>query len=359
MPHGQTRKPPTDGEPAVRAEGRHGSGRGLEALNGLEARILTRIQRDFPVAPRPFDVLGVELGLSGDEVRRTVETLFERKLIRTLGPVFDPRALGYVSTLCAASVPADRLDEVAAIINRRPEVTHNYLRDHALNLWFTLITRPAARLAEIIGQLEGETGIVIRDLPAVRLFKIRVEFDFTDGAAATAGDREPPARAGGVSPDPGFPSQTDQAAIRALQEGLPVDERPFAAVAARAGLSEADLLAKVAFYLEHGYVRRLGALVRHRATGITANAMSVWVCPPERMERAGQIMSGFRQVSHCYQRPTFTGWPYSLFAMIHGAAPEECRRTAAEISEATGLTDYQLLYSTRELKKSSMKYFVP
>lgn len=362
MAHGPARRPPTeDTEPAAG----HAA---APPMDGVEARVLTRIQRDFPVVSRPFAALGEELGLTEDEVRSAVTRLSERRLIRSLGPVFDPRALGYVSTLCAASVPAEKVDTVAAIINARPEVTHNYLRAHPVNLWFTVIAQPEARLAQIIAELERDTGLVIHNLPAERLFKIRVEFDFTDGApvsaAAPASALVSPAApgsgvpaAGGASLS-GFPTEEDRAAIRALQDGLPVEARPFAAVAARAGLSEGELLARTTLFLERGYLRRLGALVRHRATGVTANAMSVWRCPLEQAEAAGQTMTGFREVSHCYQRPAFEGWPYTLFAMIHAATEEGCQSAAARLSEATGLSDYELLFSTRELKKTSMRYFV-
>ena len=108
-----------------------------------------------------------------------------------------------------------------------------------------------------------------------------------------------------------------------------------------------------------GVIRRFGAAIKHHKTGFTSNAMGVWDCPDEAaVERAGEIMAGFAEVSHVYQRPRAATWPHDLYTMIHGRSPQECEEVAERIRAATGLPPARLLYSVREFKKSSMRYFV-
>jgi len=149
----------------------------------------------------------------------------------------------------------------------------------------------------------------------------------------------------------------DKKIIARLQGDLPLQAEPFAAIAAEVGISESELLEKLEAYLAAGVMRRLGTILRHHQAGYSANAMVGWAVPAELVETAGQVMATFSAASHVYLRPTYPDWPYNLFTMLHGKAPDELEKTAAEISERTGITAYKLLYSTREFKKTSMKYF--
>ncbi len=146
--------------------------------------------------------------------------------------------------------------------------------------------------------------------------------------------------------------------VRALQEGIPLVSRPFGAIAGKLGITEAELLARIRDMIDRGLIRRFGAAVRHQDLGYTANAMVVWKVPESRADDAGTIFSSFSEVSHCYQRKTPAGWPYNLFTMVHGRTEDECRAVAREMSEASGIYDYLVLFSTGELKKESMKYFL-
>ena len=156
-----------------------------ESLDALDRRILDIIQTDFPLAPRPYAVLGERLGFPEEEVFGRVRALREKKIIRRLGANFQSAKLGFVSTLCAAKVPEEKLEAFIEAVNAEPGVTHNYLRDHAYNVWFTLISpSPEAREA-VLRDLEMRTGVAILNLPATKLFKIRVDFRMDDAAAAT------------------------------------------------------------------------------------------------------------------------------------------------------------------------------
>ncbi|MBM3236061.1 Lrp/AsnC family transcriptional regulator [Candidatus Poribacteria bacterium] len=145
--------------------------------------------------------------------------------------------------------------------------------------------------------------------------------------------------------------------VKALQNDLPLCSHPFKAIAEQAGISEDELLAEIRRLKQQGIIRRFGAIVNHRNLGIAANAMVVWHVPREKVQEIGKIMATFPEVTHCYERPTYPDWQYNLFTMIHGKNKDECKRVIAQISERTGVKDYKQLYSTKELKKVSMKYF--
>ncbi|MFZ5652452.1 MAG: Lrp/AsnC family transcriptional regulator [Bacillota bacterium] len=145
--------------------------------------------------------------------------------------------------------------------------------------------------------------------------------------------------------------------VRALQEGLPLVSRPFKQMAERLDITEEELIETVMDLLSRGLIRRFGAAVRHQDLGYTANAMVVWNVEKDRVSKAGEIFSSFSEVSHCYEREPAGDWIYRLFTMVHGKTPDECYEVAGAMSEASGLKDYLVLFSTAELKKSSMKYF--
>lgn len=149
----------------------------------------------------------------------------------------------------------------------------------------------------------------------------------------------------------------EKAVIRELTGDLEVIPQPFAPVAQKVGISQGRLLTIVRRLKEEGYIRRFGATLRHRNSGFAANAMVVWLIPEERIDEVGRTMASFREVTHCYHRRPQGKWPYNLFTMIHGATEEACQRIAREISRATGMSDYKLLFSRRELKKTTMRYF--
>jgi DNA-binding Lrp family transcriptional regulator len=151
----------------------------------------------------------------------------------------------------------------------------------------------------------------------------------------------------------------DIAVIRELQEDLPVVPQPYVPMAARVGIAEAEFLAVAHRLKEQGYMRRMAAVLRHREAGFRANAMGVWVVPAEQADEVGQIMGSFKGVSHCYLRPTYPDWPYSLFTMVHGRSAADCQVVVDAIAHATGVGEYALLYSTKEHKKIRLRYFTP
>ncbi len=145
--------------------------------------------------------------------------------------------------------------------------------------------------------------------------------------------------------------------IALLQTDIPVCRRPYLEMAERIGITEEEFIKILSGLNDRNMIRRFGATLKHQKSGFKANAMVAWKVPEERVEEVGNIMASFHEITHCYRRNPAPGWDRNLYTMVHGASEEECFAIAAKVSEATGETDYNLLFSRRELKKTSMQYF--
>ncbi len=145
-------------------------------LDSLDRAILNEIQSHFPIVSRPYEEVGRRVGAPEGEVIRRVQAMYDAGVIRRIGSNFTSRKLGYTSTLCAAKVPPHQIERFAEVVNRYPGVTHNYLRRHRYNVWFTLIAESEARLEEILADISRATDTEILSLPAQEVFKIKVDF---------------------------------------------------------------------------------------------------------------------------------------------------------------------------------------
>ncbi|MDD4952528.1 MAG: siroheme decarboxylase subunit alpha [Desulfovibrionaceae bacterium] len=159
-------------------------------MDDLDKRILDLIQSDFPLEARPYDAIGARVGLTGAEALARVRKLRSRGVIRRIGANFQSRRLGWSSTLCAARVPEDRLEEFAAEVNRHPGVTHNYLRRHRYNVWFTYIAPSREDIEAALAGISAKTGIEILDLPMEKMFKIKVDFDMNSEQGQDPGQEQ-------------------------------------------------------------------------------------------------------------------------------------------------------------------------
>lgn len=332
--------------------------------------LLNAMQNHFPLERHPYQPLGKMVGLTEEETYVRVRSLRQDGVIRRLGGVFDSRRLGYFSTLCTAKVPEEKISALAEFLNRIPGVTHNYIRDHAYNIWFTLIAPSEEAADSVLAKIRASMALPeIYSLPAVRMFKINVNFDF-EAANEESGANDKlesvvDASLEDIDWDNSLPeekapyplSEEDVSLIRLLQGNLPDSLTPYDVLAEGLHWPVEDLLARATCLLEQEVMRRFGAVLRHRKAGFLANAMGVWNVEPEKAAGVGKVMARFKEVSHCYQRPTLSDWPYSLFTMIHGRTVQDCEIVMQKISLATGIENYAMLFSTAELKKSSMQYF--
>lgn len=149
----------------------------------------------------------------------------------------------------------------------------------------------------------------------------------------------------------------DQTIIAAMQDDLPLVPRPYLEIARKAGVEEAVLISRLQCWREQGIIRKMGAVLRHREIGFLANALCAWVVPPERLEEAGAAMAAIPAITHCYAREPQPDWPYNLYIMLHAQTREECRAYVTQLSQITGLSNYIMLFSTKEWKKSNVRYF--
>ncbi|MFC2007607.1 Lrp/AsnC family transcriptional regulator [Chloroflexota bacterium] len=325
-----------------------------EMLDSTDNMLLNLIQTGFPLQPEPYRELGLKLSIDGDEVIRRIEQLKTDGIIRQIGPVMDSRRLGYRTTLVAMRVADTKLDKAAQLLVEHPGVSHGYERDHHFNLWFTLAIPPGVDMDRELEQMTRTIGAESAfALPAIKLFKIRAYFAMGGDSQISTDTTSP---AGSMLPQEVELSVTDRKVINELQQDLPLIPSPFSAMAARLNLEGEDFLSQCRSLLKRGVIRRFSASVNHRNAGFTANAMTCWIAPAEKVDAAGQKLASLREVSHCYERKTNPQWRHNLFAMIHGRSGEICREIAGRVSSETGLTDQIFLFSTREFKKTRVIY---
>ena len=325
-------------------------------LDSIDKKLLNLVQTEFPLQPRPYSELGLKLGIDSDGVIQRIEQLKAKGIIRQISPVLDARRLGYQTTLVAMKVSASQLDKAAQLIKEHPGVSHGYQRDHRFNLWFTLAIPPAADMETELKRLASPIDAeVVFTLPAIKLFKIGAYFAMDGDKQTTVDTVAPPGR---VLPQEAELSPTDRLVINELQQDLPLIPAPFTVMATQLGMAEETFLAHCRSLLQRSIMRRFSAFINHRKAGFKANAMACWIASPDKVDSAGRKLASLREVSHCYERKTNPWWPYNLFAMIHGHSREVCQVLADKVSSETDLRDYVLLYSTKELKKTRVKYAV-
>jgi DNA-binding Lrp family transcriptional regulator len=328
-------------------------------LDETDKRLMNLLQSSFPLDPEPFALVASEAELDLDDVLARTKRLLDERIIREITPIFDTRALGYDSMLVAAKVDSEHPHRAAQVVNSHPGVSHNYLRTHDFNLWFTIATPPDSELG-LAGTLEAlmrETGAEsMRELPTLTLFKINMNLEMEKGtdALAAAVDASPPRELEAQPYD-----ERDIAVIRALQGPMEAVERPYDAAAAEVGMTTEELLAHLGGMVDRKLLRRVAAILFHRRAGFSANGMGVWKVPEAEIMATGTRMASFRGISHCYQRPTYEDWPYSVFTMAHGRSKEECDAVLDSIAEDCGMgpDERATLYSSTEYKKIRLQYF--
>ena len=328
-------------------------------LDDFDKRLLNAMQGAFPIEPRPYAAVAGALDVDQERVLARVRELIDERIIRQVTPIFDTRALGYGSMLVAAKVDPEHPWRAAKIVNSHPGVSHNYLRNHDFNMWFTIAVEEDSRLG-----LQGTLDVLqeltcaesIRQLPTLKLFKIRMDLEMeggTEALAKSAGVAEEPAELEKQPYD-----EWDKAVIRATQGDLPVVPEPYAPAARRLGVPVEALVEQMRGMVDRRLLRRVAAILFHRRAGFSANGMGVWRVPDERVLELGPRMAAFRGISHCYQRPTYADWPYQIFTMAHGRSKAECDAILDAIAgEIDAIEDRAVLYSSTEFKKIRLLYF--
>jgi siroheme decarboxylase len=326
-------------------------------LSEADKRLLDQMQGSFPIEPRPYAAVARALEVTEEQVLADVRRLLGDRIIRQVTPIYDTRAFGYGSMLVAAKVDPEHPWGPAKIINSHPGVSHNYLRNHEFNMWFTIAVEEDSKLGlqgtlDVLQELTGAESI--RQLPTLKLFKIRMDLKMSGSTQdlAQAVVAEAPVDLAKQPYD-----EFDREVVRATQGDLPVVPEPYAAAASRLGITQDALVEHLQSMRDRGLLRRVAAILFHRRAGFSANGMGVWKVPDERMAELGPRMAAYRGISHCYERPTYRDWPYSVFTMAHGRSKEECDAILDAISAETGITERATLYSSTEFKKIRLLYF--
>ena len=381
-------------------------------MNSFEQQILDVIQDAFPLAERPYAVLAEKIGSDETTVFDAVEKMRASGVIRRIGGVYDSKKLGFISRLCAGKVPVSTLDfssehhvqtameKFAAAVNEVPAITHNYIRSHEYNVWFTVIAEKEAVIQTIVDKLCDATDLHdVHVMSATRKFKINTVMK---GAAAPVvskqwfvnrdeGEREKadviPVQARESDSGTGMTlseskdlSESDKLRIRTACEDIPHSLNPFKDWGVSCEELREDLASK--------RMRRFGAILRHQNAGFAFNAMVCFRIVDSRksevgrgsnvilsgeatkdpvkscdlIAQAGSFLASNPHISHCYERPSFDGFPYNVYAMMHANSAEQLDQFIADCVKSLNAlqskpVDYVVLHSVRELKKTSYTFF--
>lgn len=322
-----------------------------DALQGTSdaLALLAACQDGFALVARPFEAIGRRFGLTEDEVLARLDRLRAAGMLARIGAVWD-RGAGGAAALCALRVPAQDLARVAALVNAEPAVNHNYEREHAWNLWYVISAPDEAQVQATLHRIRAATGLASLYLPMVRPYRLDLAFDPRDPLAPR------PLRGSGLAQ----PLPAADRPLAALAEaGLALTPRPFDIWAAALGCPGAEVLATLHHWQRNGSMRRFGAVVRHHELGFHANAMTVVVAPPSRVDAIGAALAVQPGVTLAYQRRPDHGWPYNLYFMVHGRERAAVRQLVDAALAGAGAQDlpHETLFSTRRFKQAGTRYF--
>jgi DNA-binding Lrp family transcriptional regulator len=310
-------------------------------LTELQKRLCNVLQDGLPISPRPFADLAESLGADEDSVLRELRQLKEAGIIRRIGPAVNARALGRASTLVTAHVPDEDVRAVTGAVNALQGVSHNYLRKHHYNLWFTLQASSPNEIDRTLASLSGRSGVDFHSLPVERTFKLNVRFDIegkdrveTEDVLEVPGDKAVEL------------TENQKHILSKLPTHLDITAKPFDSLC-DSGFDERAVLT--------GVIRRIGTVLDYRKLGFTANVMFCCAAAPDKVVTAGENLARFVVVSHCYQRRTFKGWPYNLYAMMHARSMGEIQHVVDKFLQAQAIDSYELLPTEAELKKRPVR----
>lgn len=320
----------------------------------MEHNLLNDFQHSFPLTAAPFEEIAKQLDAANDEVLASLQRLTLSGSVSRIGAVIRPHRIG-VSTLAAMAVPAARLTEVAQIVNGYVEVNHNYEREHHFSLWFVATAPHAAHLEQTLADIEARTGIAVMRLPMLEDYHIDLGFDLSARVGhGTAGKANK-----GRFNDQAKLDAEDYALIAAIQAGLPLVSRPYAAIGHTIGMTESDVLARLKKMLEQDVIKRFGIIVRHHELGFRSNAMVVWDVPDTRIAELGHCIGSSGLVNLCYQRPRrLPDWHYNLFCMIHGRDRAGVLERLELLCDQCGLSEFthEILFSRQRFKQCGANY---
>jgi DNA-binding Lrp family transcriptional regulator len=318
-----------------------------------KSNLLSTIQRNFPLTPRPFKTIAEELGSDEETIIKLISEEKSRGIIRQISPIFDTKRLGYSSSLVSFKVKYENIDRAVKAINSHPGVSHNYEREHPFNIWFTLAVPPNSKLGldetvKILAKEASAIDYII--LPTLKMFKIAVKLDTTGKGAKKEQVKRPKLKNIKLTP-------LHYEVVKVSQHDIPIVKEPFKKIVEKLNMDYDKFFSILNELKGAGVMRRFAGILNHRRAGFNANAMVVWDIDEEKGMEIGKRAAEFSAVSHCYLRPKYPNWPYNLFTMVHGRTMEETNGIIREIASEIEHFSRRPLYSIREFKKVRIKYF--
>ncbi|MBN1374535.1 MAG: hypothetical protein JXA01_00110 [Dehalococcoidia bacterium] len=323
-------------------------------INSIESKLLSSMQNGFPLIKEPFYEIGIRLGITETEVIKLTGILKEKGIIRQISPVLDARKIGYQSTLIAMKVPAEKRGVAERCLFEHSGISHAYERDHEHNIWFTLSlpvkTDMQVEIQKLSDRIEAESTLA---LPAVRVYKLRTNFDLEEASQLTDQASKVNCMTGDLKL-----SGVEKKVINILQADLPLTVNPFNGFAGQINLGIDGLLDICYGLVKKGVIRRYGAAINHYKAGYKANAMTCWNVPQDKVESVATGLIPIRQVSHCYERAINPSWRYNFYVMVHANTKNACLDIIKKIHNDSGVNDFVVLFSVKEFKKTRIKYSV-
>ncbi|MGC8872125.1 MAG: Lrp/AsnC family transcriptional regulator [Caldimicrobium sp.] len=314
----------------------------------LEKELIKLIQRKFPLVPRPFKVLAESLNIEEEKILKILRKWQKEGILRQISAIFNPSFFGHTSSLFAFKISEDNLSQAIEVINSHPGVSHNYLRNHEFNLWFTLVVPPEKILMEEAKVLFIKSGA--KDylyLPIIKVFKIAAIFNFEDKNSEEISEE--------IYQGENLYNFTERDIefVKILQTPLPLVSEPFKEFAKLLSCKEEEIFEWLLRMKEKGGLRRYAGLFKHQRLGFKKNVMVAWKVSAERIEEVGKAVSKYSFITHCYLRRSYPHWPYNIYTMCHFKEREKMEEIAHEL----GLKDYLALETVKELKKIRLQLF--
>ncbi len=319
----------------------------------MRNEILYRIQKNFPLSKKPFLDIAQELKISEEEVLKILQEEKKNKIIRQTSAILDTKKLGFTSSLVAFEVKQENINKAVELLNSHPGISHNYERNHRYNIWFTLAIAPNSKstlenTVKLLANLCKSEDYII--LPTLKLFKISVKLDTTNKQ-----DKKEKVEYKEFKNMQLTPLHINL--IKEIQNDIEFISEPFKNIVKKLNLDYKEFFAILNEFQKCGIMRRFASILNHRQAGFNANAMVVWDIDENNANNIGKIAASFSNVSHCYLRPKYKNWNYNLFTMIHGKTKEETNEVIKNIEKEIYYKSNLPLYSSREFKKTRIKYF--
>ncbi|MBN1392834.1 MAG: hypothetical protein JW947_08540 [Sedimentisphaerales bacterium] len=317
-------------------------------LTKLQKQLCNALQDGLPICRKPYADLAEFLGNDEKTILQETIKLKEAGVIRRIYAIINCRAIGLTSTLVAAHIPEESLQEVTEAVNGLENISHNYLRTHHYNLWFTLQAKSHEQIDAAISKLSGRFGIDFYSLPIKRVFKLDVRFDAEGGGQLNNSGPIPKNEKAELS-------EVEKQILAKLENELEVISEPFDFLCSNE-LKIEEVLRIIQVLIDKGGIRRIAAIVDQRKLGFAANVLFCCKVPQSRIVEAGEALARFGAVSHCYERKPVENWPYNLYAMMHSRSMGGIQHVINKFTESEKIDSFELLPTEAELKKKPVRH---